>query len=117
MEVTASARDGALVLAPYGRIDHASADSFAQALAPHLAGCSKGAMPCVLDMAGVDYISSVGLRVLMLAARQAQTQGGTLVVAALTPLVREVFQISRFDKVFEIFDDLEQALSRCRAQP
>jgi anti-anti-sigma factor len=115
MEVTASARGGALVLAPMGRIDHASSDEFAQLLAPHLADCGRGQPACVLDMAGVDYISSVGLRVLMMASRQVQGQGGRLVIARLTPLVREVFEISRFDKVFDVFASIEEALPSHRA--
>ena len=44
----------------------------------------------MLDLSGVDYISSVGLRVLMLAAKQAKKQGGTVVVANLQTVVREI---------------------------
>jgi anti-anti-sigma factor len=109
MEVTASVQEGTLVLAPKGRIDHASAEEFAQALAPHLAACEAGETVCVLDMAGVDYISSVGLRVLMMASKQVHAHGGRLVIARLTPLVQEVFQISRFDKIFELFGSVEAA--------
>jgi anti-anti-sigma factor len=111
MEVIASAREGAVVLAPTGRIDHASAERFEAALIPQLGACTAGGPACVLDMKAVDYISSVGLRVLMIAHKQTQAQGGRLTIAALTPLVREVFEISRFDKVFEVFASVEEALS------
>jgi anti-sigma B factor antagonist len=60
-------------------------------------------------MSGVDYISSVGLRALMVAAKQVKTQGGRIAVAALTPMVREVFQISRFHLVFSLFDEVDAA--------
>jgi anti-anti-sigma factor len=98
-------------VAPAGRIDHGSADAFAAALQPHLERCVAGAPGLVIDMSAVDYISSVGLRVLMVAAKQAETQGGGIAIAGLTPLVREVFEISRFDMLFRIFDSVEQALS------
>jgi anti-anti-sigma factor len=66
----------------------------------------------VLDLSGVDYISSAGLRVLMLARKQAKVQGGTLVVAGLTPVVKEIFEISRFTVVFEVFGSVRDALVR-----
>ncbi len=62
-------------------------------------------------MSAVDYISSVGLRVFMVAAKQAEAQAGRIVIAGLTPMVREVFEISRFDLLFRIFDSVEQALA------
>ena len=101
-----------LVLAPAGRIDHASAESLKEALAPYLGRCAAGQDQLVLDLSGVDYISSAGLRVLMLARKQAKAQGGTLVVAALSPVVREIFEISRFTVVFEVFPSAREALAR-----
>ena len=85
-----------VVLAPSGRIDHASAQAFKAALAPHIERCAAGHDGVVLDLSGVNYISSAGLRVLMLARKQAKAQGGTVVVACLTPVVKEIFEISRF---------------------
>ena len=102
----------AVVLAPVGRIDHASAESFKTALAPHIARCAAGQDQIVLDLSGVDYISSAGLRVLMLARKQAKAQGGTLAVAGLTPVVKEIFEISRFTVVFDLFPSVRAALER-----
>src|SRR5213076_2934066 len=59
-----------VVLGPIGRVDHVTAEELKTALAPHLARCGPGHDHVVLDFAGVDYISSAGLRVLMLAAKQ-----------------------------------------------
>jgi anti-sigma B factor antagonist len=101
-----------VVLAPAARIDHGSAESFKDALRPHLGRCATAQDQLVLDLSGVDYISSAGLRVLMLARKQAKAQGGTLVVAGLTPVVKEIFEISRFSVVFEIFPSVREALAR-----
>ena len=54
-----------VVLAPAGRIDHGSAEGFKDTLRTHLERCSAGQDQLVLDLSGVDYISSAGLRVLM----------------------------------------------------
>jgi anti-anti-sigma factor len=106
-----SARHGdALVLSPRGRIDHGSAETFKAALGPHLAEAGPG-HPIVLDLGAVDYIASIGLRVLMLASRQVRAQGGAVVVAALQPLVREIFEISKFTLVFPCYPTVADALA------
>jgi len=100
------------VLAVSGRIDNATSEAFKTGLGPHVARCHAGGDRVVLDFTGVDYISSVGLRVLMLAARQTREQGGTIVVAALQPVVKEIFEISRFNLVFECMDTVRLALAK-----
>lgn len=100
----------ALIVAPQGRIDQTSAEAFRLALEPHLAACQKGAPALIIDFSGIPYISSVGLRVLMLASRQVAMQQGRLALACLTPTVREVFAISRFDLVLKTFDSVSEAV-------
>ncbi|HMX15700.1 MAG TPA: STAS domain-containing protein [Rhodocyclaceae bacterium] len=111
MELPSRLEGNVRVLSPRGRIDHAHADDFHAALVAHLEGCRAGGEPVVLDFSGVEYISSVGLRVLMLASRQVAAQDGCIAMAALTPLVREVFEISRFNLVFRTFDSVAAAVA------
>ncbi len=94
-----------------GRIDQASANTFQEKLSPWLATCKAGEAPVVLDFSGVEYISSVGLRVLMLAAKQAKSQQGKIAIAALTPMVTEVFQVSRFNMVFQVYLTVNEAVA------
>ena len=112
MELTAKRFADTVALFPAGRIDHATADAFRAALAPHLATVSTGRDRAVIDLAGVEYISSVGLRVLMLASKQVKAQGGALAVTGLRPVVREIFEISRFNLVLEVFPTLREALAK-----
>jgi anti-anti-sigma factor len=101
-----------LVVAPAGRIDQSNAEEFKTALATHLETCASGKDRLVLDLSQLEYISSAGLRVLMLAGKQAKAQGGTLVLSGPQPLVAEIFQISRFTMVFTITPSLQEALAK-----
>ena len=101
-----------VVAVPTGRIDHASADPLQHALLPLANGTAgDAAAAIVLDFAGIDYISSVGLRVVMLAAKQVRARQARIAVAALQPVVLEIFQITRFNHVVEIFPSVPEALA------
>jgi len=65
----------------------------------------------VLDLAGVDYVSSAGLRVFMLAAKQAKAQKGNLVLVSVQPLVQEILEISKFTLILRTLPALRDALA------
>ena len=116
MDLNATRSDKVVVLAPHGRIDHLNAEAFGQAVAPHAEACCAGGPALLFDLSGVEYISSAGLRVLMLASKRCVRAGGRLGVAAPSPLVREILEISRFDLVFPVFDSVAQGVDRLSAQ-
>ena len=70
MEVSSGNLGSTRVLRVQGRLDHSHAKDFEAALAPHLVACTAAGTPLVLDFSDVVYISSVGLRVLLLAAKK-----------------------------------------------
>jgi anti-anti-sigma factor len=111
MELNATRHDNIAVVAPRGRIDHLNAEAFGKALAPYVEQCEHGGVRLLLDLSGLEYISSAGLRVLMLASKRVVPAGGRLAVAAPQPLVREILGISRFDLVFPVYPDMAQALA------
>ena len=115
MDISSRQFANVVVATPVGRVDHHSAARFEAALAPLLqeAGRDKGAL--VLDFAGVEYISSVGLRVLMIAAKELRASGATIAVAHLQPIVAEIFAISRFDRVLGVFPSVRAAIEHCSA--
>ena len=112
MQVSQQRYADALVLTPAGRIDNSTTDALRTDLNAHLPACRNGGDRLVLDFSGVDYISSVGLRVLMLAAKKAREQDGPIVVAGLQPVVREIFEISRFTLVFQCYETVREALAK-----
>lgn len=111
MELSQQRYADVMVASVAGRVDHANAEPFKAALSPMLETCAEGKDKLLLDLSQLDYISSAGLRVLMLAARQAKAQGGTVVVAGLGTVVREIFEISRFNLVFRVFESVPLALA------
>jgi anti-sigma B factor antagonist len=98
-----------------GRIDHTTAKDFETRLLPQLEGCSGETKKILLDFSEVNYISSAGLRVLMIAAKQCKKQNGKMVLAALQPMIQEIFHISRFDTVFEVFPTVKSAMETISA--
>jgi anti-sigma B factor antagonist len=115
MQVSQERYGDALVLAPVGRVDNSTTDALRSDLSAFVENCRDGGDRLVLDFSKVDYISSVGLRVLMLAAKKVREQGGLIVVAALQPVVREIFEISRFNLVFQCFGTVREALGKVSA--
>lgn len=104
-----------VVASPVGRIDHVNAGPFEEALLPLLAQSNIDKAALLLDFAGVEYISSVGLRVLMAAAKQARAHESGIAVASLQPIVAEIFGISRFDRILDLYPSVADALAELSA--
>jgi anti-anti-sigma factor len=104
-----------VVVMPVGQIDHPNAQQLQQALAPILDQAAASRTPLVLDFTGVEYISSMGLRVLMVAAKQMRAGSARIAVAALRPVVEEIFEIARFKHVLEVFPSVRAALQALSA--
>ena len=101
----------ALLLKASGRIDRTTADGFKGALQPHLEQCKPGGNVIVLDFSGIDYISSVGFQVLLVAQKRAKAQFGVIAIAALQPGVKAIFEIANFSKVIRCYDSVRDALA------
>jgi len=93
------------VLTPLGRLDNETSPEFQVKILYAVA--SGGAV--VVDLSQVEYISSAGLRALMMASKKAKATNGRLAVAALTPMVKEIFDISRFSLVVQVFETVNDA--------
>lgn len=100
----------AVVLSVAGRLDQDTCDEFRGELMKHVEQTARDGGAIILDLDGLEYVSSAGLRCFMLASRQAKTQHGRIVVAALQPMVMEIFEISHFNLVFQVFPTVREAL-------
>jgi anti-anti-sigma factor len=113
VDVTTRQFANVAVVTPVGRIDQSTSGVLETALAPLWTRTDVCAL--ALDFSGVEYISSVGLRVLMIAARQMRGRRARIAVAGLQPVVAEIFSISRFNTVLEVFPALRDALAALSA--
>jgi anti-sigma B factor antagonist len=110
MDISEQRADGATVLTLTGRLDGTNSATTDTALAE-----AVGRSPAlVLDLSALDYISSAGLRVLLKAAKQAQTGKQKLLLAGLQPSVKQVFEISGFSTLFATFESRDAALASLR---
>jgi anti-sigma B factor antagonist len=100
-----------LVLGLSGKVNRNGADAFRGALIPYVESQTVSYQMIVLNLADVEYMSSVGLRALMLAAKKSKTMARPIVVAGLDDTMQEIFQISRFHLIFEVYDDVLAAIS------
>ncbi len=94
-----------IVLRPVGRLDDATSGEFQARLVETL---SRDQADVILDLAAVNYVSSAGLRALITATR-VKPAGRRLAVAAVEPVVREVFTISRLHDVIPLFASVAEA--------
>src|SRR5690242_15737356 len=95
------------ILRPAGRIDSQSSPEFETALNQKL----DSAHNVVLDFTEVPYISSAGLRVVLLVAKRVGRGQGKFALASLKPEIMSVFKISGLTSVLKIFDTPEAALA------
>jgi len=110
MEIMNRLHGETIVVAPAGRVDHATAADFEHAVVPLLDAAASPRGGLVFDLERVTYISSVGLRVLMIASKAMRARGARIAVAAMQPVVAEILEICRFRAVVEIFATVDAAL-------
>ena len=65
----------------------------------------------IIDFRNVDYMTSVGLRALMMATKEAEATSVKILVTGMNETMREIFHISGFEKLFVIHGSLESALA------
>jgi len=109
-EMKFAAEGGGLVAELSGRLDARSAPDFERdALAA--ADGLEGERGMLLDLSGLEYISSAGLRSILLLARRLSGSGGRVVLCGMSGVVKEVFDISGFGSIFQLHDSVAEALS------
>lgn len=90
-----------------GRVDSATAPDLQKALQDLL---DSGRNQLVLELKGVDYMSSAGLRALVSMQKAAKKNGGTLRLAQLSARVTEVLELAGLAPVFDIYPDVVEAV-------
>ncbi len=92
---------------PKGRLDSASGPAFEKDL---LGRIESGRLRMLLDFGELQYISSAGLRIVLLAAKKMKSAGGKMALCSLNPQIAEVFEISGFSNILDIHSSRDAAL-------
>lgn len=112
MNIRLESADRATVVVPEGRLDFGAASEFQKQLEQAIAGAAKAGSAIVIDCASLDYVSSAGLRVFLIGARESQRGGLSFSLCALRPAVREVLELSGFTQIIAIHADRATALAQ-----
>ena len=97
MTIEKISRDAELMITLSGRLDTTTAPQLESELKASLGGVEK----LVLDFAGLDYLSSAGLRVL-LAAQKTMNKQGSMVVRSVNETIAEIFEVTGFSDILTI---------------
>nr|WP_278008675.1 STAS domain-containing protein [Roseococcus thiosulfatophilus] len=100
-----------MCIALNGRLDIAGAS----AIELRFTALAAGHRSVVVDMQGVEFMASMGLRLLVIAARGANSKGGRLVLWRPRPVVAEVITTSGLDGLLPMVAELSEAESRVQA--
>ena len=108
MEATIEHAGSLLVVGVSGRLDTATAPVFDAQMAPLLA---QPRPKILLDLAGVAYISSAGLRSILQLIKHAAAHGGRVGIFAAPPHIHEVIEISGFPALLDLYPDRASAVA------
>lgn len=108
MEISEVRADKHLQVSPNGRLDATTAPVLQEKL---LGLIEAGDHRMVLDFSGLDYVSSAGLRVVLIVAKRLKGVGGALALCGMKPHIKEVFDIAGFSSMLSIYATPEEAAS------
>lgn len=109
MEIHTRKEANATVVTITGRLDAVTAPEYEKVLNGLIGG---GGIAFVVDFDGLDYISSAGLRGLLVTAKQLKGKGGQVRFANVKGTVKEVFDISGFGAIFQMDDSVDASLAK-----
>lgn len=110
MDYSLDRRADAVVVAVRGRVDESSWVAFGVGLSEAIEQSKQADVRnVIIDLAGLEYMSSRGLRVLTVAKREGDDAGVDVSLASPNEVMREILAISRYDKLFTILETVEAA--------
>ena len=108
MDINATKEGNILISKPLGRLDGTNSRDFEEALKTEL---SQEELSLIIDLEDLIYISSAGLRAILLLAKTLNSKGRKLALCSLSDQILEVFEISGFNKVIPIHSNRDAAIS------
>ena len=109
MQISARESEGSVILDVSGDIDLAHSPAMRKMLLLEIK--DKRTPKVFLNFKNVRYIDSSGIASLVEGLKASRDRGSRMILYGLSPTVREVMELSRLQRIFEIYDNEEQALS------
>jgi anti-sigma B factor antagonist len=106
MDISEDRRGDGMILALSGRLDATTARAFEEKV---VGAISSGTHRLIVDLSHLDYISSAGLRVFVIAAKQLRGTNGKIVICSMKDHVREVFDLAGFSSIISIYGSRDEA--------
>jgi anti-sigma B factor antagonist len=107
MDISEDRKADAVILALSGKLDATTAKTFEDRI---LGVISGGTQRLVVDLSQLDYVSSSGLRVFIIAAKRLQTVDGKIVLCSMKDHVRQVFDLAGFSSMLSIYGSRDEAI-------
>ena len=107
IDISEDRRTDAVVLALSGKLDATTAKTFEDKI---LAEIDSGDRRFVIDLSQLEYVSSSGLRFLLLAAKRLHSTDGKIVLCSLKEHVRQVFDLAGFSSILSLYGSRDEAL-------
>jgi anti-sigma B factor antagonist len=104
--------NGSTVVTVTGTVDALTAPDLAKILVNQIA---EGHINLIVDLIGVEFMSSAGLRTLLGAVKEARSNGGDLRIASTNPGIDKVLKMSGFHSIAKVFPSQAEAVSSFRA--
>lgn len=109
MEITKTVANEIVTISLDGRLDASTSPELEKELGALI---DEGKIKMIIDFTNLGYISSAGLRVLLMIIKKLKALNGNIVLASLKENVKEVFDIAGFSSIFTIVNNLEEANSK-----
>ena len=107
MNLDTAIENGVLILKPDGRIDGSNAFEFQSSIDEAV---GEDDIAVILDLSDLTYISSAGLRVILLLAKKMRSQNSQLLLCSIANTVKDVFEISGFGRIIPTYDSRADAI-------
>jgi anti-anti-sigma factor len=106
MELTMNENNGIKVINLKGHLDGNTSPKVQEEIMPIIQSGTK----IVINMADCDYVSSAGLRLLLVIAKTLKSKGGKGVISGLLPEVKDVMEMTGFDRMYENYSSVDDAI-------
>jgi anti-sigma B factor antagonist len=109
MDINFSSQGNWMIVSIEGRMDTVSAPEFDKVVQQRIL---EGSNRLIVDFSKLDYISSAGLRSILMAGKSSKSKGGELACCGVKGVVKKVFEVSGFHKILPVFDSTEDVFNK-----